>query len=424
MGSAVVKGMSPQGEAQPKYTVAEYNAFQAAAAEKNPQQKLKMLDAFVSQYPNSGLLTFVYNEYVETYTQLRQWPKLIEALDKLLAMPDVNNGARLQGLYRRAATFEFAYNAKAPNAAEQATKGRDQALAGLKVLADFKKPEQMTDEQWAAAKKQYASQFYNTAGISSLYLKDYKAAAENFSTSLKQDPQQAVTSYRLGLAALQQDPPQTMDGLWALARAIDLKVPDGEKIKKFLHDKIYAYQQPGCESSVDAQAAQLLALAANATERPADFTIPSAADLGKVREQANIQTVLADLKAGGNKSKLTWLAVCGGEFPEALAKATEVNATPEAITIKAIVGTTEEELGAATAPNADLKFSGQPEAARLEKDGVFRFKGKLTGYTPDPFYMTWENVNANPEDIPEEKKGGAKPPAKKAGKRPPAKQKP
>jgi hypothetical protein len=412
--SAQAAPLRNEQEQQPKYTRPEYDAYQAAVSEKNPQQKLKLLDDFMAKYPSSELLAFVYNEYVETYTQLRQWPKLIEYIDKLLALPSINEGARLAGSYRRAATFEFAYNAKSPDATEQATKARDAALAGLKVLEGFKKPEQMTDEQWAAARKQYTTQFYNTAGLGSLYLKDYKTAADNFGASLKQDSQQALTDYRLGLADLQQDPPQSLDGLWALARAIDLKMPDGEKVKKFLHDKINAYQQPGCESSVDAEVSELLARAANSPDRPASYTIPSAADLTKVREQANIITVLADLKAGGDKGKVTWLAVCNGEFPEAIAKVYDVNVTSNSITIKAAVGPSEDEVDASAASNSDLKISGQPEAARLEKGKAFTFSGKLTGYTPDPFFMTWENVKVKAEDIPADK-------TKPAAKHPPAK---
>lgn len=414
--AAVAFAAGPQSTGRPKATRAEYDAYQAAAAEKSPQQKVKLLDDFVAKYPNSEYLAFVYSDYWQAYAALRQYTKVIDYLDKLLALSELNEGGRLEAQYRRAATFEYAYNAKSANLNEQATKGRDAALDGLKILNSFQKPAQATDEQWNAAKKQYMTQFYNTAAICSLYLKDYKTAAEQFRASLAVDPNQPGDDYRLGVADLQISPPDSVGGFWALARAIDLKIPDADKVTKFLHDKIYEYQQPGCESLVDVQIKELLALAQNSPDRPAGYSIPSAADLGKVREQANIQTVLADLKAGGDKGKLTWLAVCSGEFPEALAKAYEVNAaTPDAIVMKAGLGTSEEELNAGTAPNGDLKIAGQPTAARLEKDSIFRFSGKLTGYTPDPFYLTWENVKVNPEDIPEEK---GKKPVKRPGKKP------
>jgi tetratricopeptide (TPR) repeat protein len=401
--------------AKPKATVAEYNAYQAAAAEKNPQQKSKLLDDFMAKYPNSEYLPYVYNDYVQTYSALKQWTKVIEYLDRIAALPEIGAGDRLQAYYSRAATFEYAYNAKSPDLADASTKARDAALQGLKILSTFQKPAQLPDDKWEAVKKTYTTQFYNTAASASFYLKDYKAAAENYHAALALDPQQPVDDYRMGVAELQETPPESTAGFWAVARAVDMKVPDADKVTKYLRDRIAEYQTPGCDSSVDAQVKELLTLAQNAQDPPAGYSIPSATDLNKVREQANIQTVLADLKAGGDKGKLTWLAVCSGEFPEALAKAYDVNtATPDAFVIKAAIGITEEELNASTAASADLKLAaGQPSVARLEKDSIFRFSGKITGYTPDPFYLTWENVKVNPEDIPEEK---GKKPAKRPGK--------
>jgi len=407
-GLARAEAEAPQAT-HPKATRAEYDAFEAARAEKNPQQKVALLDAFVAKYPTSEYLSYVYNEYWQAYVQLKQWTKVVEYLDKLLALPELNTAQRLEYTYRRAATFDYAYNAKSPDLAEASTKARDSAMEGLKLLNTFQKPAQATDEQWAAFKKQYTLQFYNTAASASFYLKDYKGAADNFHAALGVEPQQPVDDYRMGISELLETPPQNIQGFWAVARAVDLKVPDTDKVKTFLRDKIAAYQLPGCDSSLDAQVNELLTLAQQSQDPPAGFSIPSAADLAKVRESANIQTVLADLKGGGDKAKLTWLAVCNGQFPEALAKAYDVNtATPDAFLIKAAVGITEDELNASTAPNADLKIApGQPNVARLEKDSIFRFSGKLTGYTPDPFYLIWDNVQVNPEDIPEEK--GKKP---------------
>ena len=403
----------------PKATRAEYDAFNAAAAEKNPQQKIKLLDDFVAKYPNSEYMVYVYSQYWPTYAALQQWTKVIEYLDKLLALPGTNEATRLDALYRRAATFDYAYNAKSPDLAAAAGKARDAALEGQKVLEAFKKPEQMKDEQWAAAKKQYAIQFWNTAASSSYFLKDFAAVVEYYGKALALDPNQPGDDYRVGVADLQMTPPHPVAGFWALARAVDLKVPDPDKITKFLHDKMYEYQLPGCDGLIDAQVKELLTLAQNSADPPAGYTIPSAADLAKVRE-TEIPGLIAQLKAGGEKGTLAWLAVCNGVFPEAfLAKTFEADATnPAAIQLKVAIGTTEEELNASTAPDTILKISTQPEAARISKDDFFRFAGKLTGYTPSPFQLTFDEVKINPEDIPAEKgKAAPKRPAKKpAGK--------
>jgi len=256
-------------------------------------------------------------------------------------------------------------------------------------------------------------QFYTTAGLASYHLKDYKAAADNYAkaTGLTEQP---VIDYKLGLAELQENPPESTAGFWSLARAVDMKVPDGDKVTKYLRDRISEYQAPVCDSSVDAEVKELLTLAQNSPTPSAGYTIPGASDLGKLREQ-DTGALIKALRGGGDSGKFTWLAVCNGEFPEAfLAKTYEVDATdPAAIHLKGAIGTTEEEVNASTGPDVALTIAGQPEAARLGKDDIFRFAGKLTGYTASPFQMTFEGVKVNPEDIPEEK---GKKPAKKPGK--------
>jgi hypothetical protein len=407
-----------QPAAGPKYTRPEYDAEQAAANEKNPQTKIKLLDDFVAKYPNSELLIYVYPEYIKAYQATRDWKKVVDSEDKLLSFPSLDKGTRIQALYTRSATAEFAINLKDPSVKEQLTKAREAAAQGLKELNDFAKPAGATDEQFVAFKKLYTTQFNNTLGFATWQLKDFSSATDALKASLAGDPTQPVATYRLGQAYLQSTPPQSLEGFWALARAIALKIPNGQIVQKYLRQEMANYQLPSCDSQIDSQLKELLALAASTPDRPATYSIPSAADLAKVRESANIATVLADLKGGGDKGKLTWLAVCSGEFPEALGKVFEVTPGTDSVVVKAYAGTTEDEVKAGAAPNVELKIDGHPEVARLEKDGLFRFGGALVDYTPDPLNMKWEKVKINPEDIPEEKKTPAKHPAKTPAKHP------
>src|ERR1700738_4131809 len=99
------------GAGKQQYTMAEYNAYQAAAAEKNPTQQIKLLDDFVAKYPNSALVVYIYPLYYNAYSQLKNWPKVIEYADKLLALDKVEPPIRYQAYYARA----FAYSNMAPN---------------------------------------------------------------------------------------------------------------------------------------------------------------------------------------------------------------------------------------------------------------------------------------------------------------------
>ena len=87
----------------------------------------------------------------------------------------------------------------------------------------------------------------------------------------------------------------------------------------------------------------------------------------------------------------------------------------DSVTLKVFRGATPEEIEAATDSNMVIHIVDQPEAKRLEKDAVVRFTGTLTGYTQNPFMLTWDKAKINPEDLPEEKAAPAKKrPAKKA----------
>ena len=66
--------------------MAEYNAYQAAAAEKIPAAQIKCLDDFVSKYPSSALLNYIYPLYYKDYSGQKNFPKTIEYADKLIAL--------------------------------------------------------------------------------------------------------------------------------------------------------------------------------------------------------------------------------------------------------------------------------------------------------------------------------------------------
>jgi tetratricopeptide (TPR) repeat protein len=406
----------PQDQSKQPYTIPEYNAFQAARAETNPQARLKLLDDFVAKFPNSSLLQYVFQLYYSTYSDLKNYPKTIEYADKLLALGDkVDAGTRLAAIQVRAQVFPLTFNPKAPDATDQLTKERDTALLGVQLLKAFAKPANstMTDPQFADQKKPGIVFFLGSAGFAQLQLKDYPGAIASFKESLSLNPNDAVTAYRLGICYLEMKPPQSLDGFWQLARAINLKIQDDAKVKDYLRRQILAYEQPGCDSLADAQLNELLQLAAGATDRPATYAIPSSADLDKVRQSSNILTVLTDLKAGGDKAKITWLAICGAEFPEVVGKVIEVKPGTDFVELQLYTGATPEEIQAATTANLDVKVVGQPEASRLQKDDGVRFSGTLSSYDPEPaFTLRWDKAKVNPEDIPAEKGSGKHAPHK------------
>jgi tetratricopeptide (TPR) repeat protein len=409
------------GQAKPgSYTMAEYNQYQAADKEQNPQAKVKALDDFVKAYPNSTLMPYIYRDYYQTYMALKNFAQAIEYCDRMIALGDqIDTTGKLEAYYMRAQAYYLGSGAdKTMQATDAATKARDASAAGLKVLDDLKKPDNVDQKQFDTQKKGVQVLFNAVAALASTFMKDYPAAAASYKTVLSITPDDPVTHYRLGIVDLQVTPPAASDGFWELARAIDLKIPNDAQVRAYLKNQIVRYQQPACDKLVDDQVTELLTLAATATDRPATLNVPSAADLQKARDDT--ANFIPNLVAGGDAGKVMWLASCGLEYPDVGVRVMDAPAVEgDNVTLKVFRGNTPEEIEAATMANMTVKVEGQPEAKKLEKDAVVRFTGTLTGYTQSPFMLTWEKAKINMEDLPEDKgpakKGAAKKaPAKKA----------
>ncbi|HEV2298501.1 MAG TPA: hypothetical protein VGR72_08290 [Candidatus Acidoferrales bacterium] len=440
MASPPAAARAEEQAANPPYSLAEYNAFQAAAGQTNGQGKIQACDDFVAKFPTSVLIPLIDELYYTGYNQAQNYPKVIEAVDKFMAIPDdkftavglskeAATGKKLEALNVRAGAFLESLNPKDPNLQDQLTKARAAALEGLKLLSELQKPASVTDEKFAEAKKPYAIRFNYTAGSTSYQLKDYKSAIDYFTVELADNPTDAATYSQLGvsyvqLAAKQAPQPPSgggsapaadpagqqqstdlyMNGFWAIARSIGLKTPNAEQMRKYLHDQMFNYEQPTCGPLLDQQMDELVQLATNAPARPATYSIPSATDLGKVLQSSNLISILGDLQAGGDKAKMTWLAACGQEFPNVVGKMTDVLPGTDSVDIKVFTAATGEAILAGTTPNLDLAVTGQPEAATLEKGNQIKFTGTLEKFDAQPLLVYFDKVKVDPSSYPTEKK--------------------
>ena len=413
---------APQDAQQkPAYTLAEYNAYKAADAEQNPQQKIKLLDDFVKQYPASTLLPYIYRAYYLTNYALKNYAGTLEYADRQIALGDkIDAQGRLEAEVARAQAYYVGSSEKPLQTADVQTKARDAAGQGLKTLDEWKKPEAMAQDAYDQTKKGYTVLFNTIAAMTSMSLKDYPSAATSYKAVLATDPNDAVSHFRLGVVYLQMTPPQGTDGFCELARSIALKAPNAAQVQTYLKNQLIRYQQPACDQLVTDQITELVTLAGGSPDRPATLNIPSAAELQKARDDT--ANFLPALKAGGDAGKVMWLASCGLEYPDVGVRIMEAPTVDgDNVILKVFRGATPEEIEAATAPNMEVKIVGQPEAKRLEKDAVVRFTGTLVGYTQTPFLLTWDKAKINTEDLQEEK---AAPTKKGPGKKAPAKKAP
>jgi hypothetical protein len=413
-----VKGQDAGGAAAggQKYTMAEYNAYQAAAAEKNPAAQIKLLDDFVSKYPNSALLNYIYALYFNNYGNQKNFPKTIEYCDKLIGLGDKASPTEK---YQAYSVRAYAYNNIQNPDVATATAARAASLAAIKVVDALQKPEGVDQAKFDEEKKKSITIFNGTAANAAMAAKDYAGAIESYKTILRTTPDDLISNYNLGKAYMAINPPQQLDALWYFARAASSKSANAQQatqVKAYLRKLLAAYQGGTvCDPVTDAELNELLQLASTSTDRPASYRLYSSAELTAAQKDMTIASVVTDLKAGGDKAKLTWTASCGLEFPDVPGKIIEVTPGTDSTELKTAFVTSDAEFDAATTPNMDVKVVGQPDAAKLEKSNPVRFTGTLVSYDPDPAFMLhWDKAKVNEEDLPKDnKKPAAKKPATK-----------
>jgi tetratricopeptide (TPR) repeat protein len=421
LASAPAATAAPQDQG-PGYNIAEYTDYNNAVNEKDPQKRIRLLDEFVAKHPAVSpklMLPALRAFFITYFNDLKNYAKTIEYVDKMLASPGANlldPGGRFEAYYVRTQAFFPIFNDKGPDAKEQATKAHDAAIAGLKALGEVPKPETLSADDFAKAKVDPTALFNYTAGFTSAFLKDYTAAVESYKAALAVKPTDTLTYFRLGVVYLQMDPPQYMDGFWALARSIALKNPSEAQVRTYLRAQLVRYQQRvTCEALTDAEVNEMIQLAANSAERPASYVVPSAADLTKATDPGS--NFIESLQAGGDKAKVTWLAVCGLEFPEVGGKVIEISGD-DPIILKVFYAPTPEAIEAGKTPNMETKVSGQPDVKRIPPGDPVRFSGTLASYDAAPFMLHWDKAKVNPEDIPAEKPQPGKTPSKRPPKKP------
>lgn len=415
---------SGQDSGAGKYTLAEYNAYKACEGETNAAAKIRCLDDFVAKYPNSALLNFVYVQYSQAYSQQKNYLKMIETADKLAALGDkVDALQRFQAYFSHAVTYyqmlqDPANRGKGLEKDAALAKGAQTAANdALKTLPEAKKPDGVTDDAWNKQKTQWQITANDIAGMAAMNAKDCSSAANSYKAELALNPDNAIATYQLGRAYLCMTPPQQMDAFWYIARAVTSKgatQAQSATVRNYLKSLVTNYQGGNvCDSLTEGELNELLQLAGSSAERPSSYSLPSAADIAAVQKDMTIASVFHDLKAGGDKSKLTWLAACGLEFPQVPAKVIEVvpgAKESDPVVLKLAFVTSDAEFDAAATPNMDVKVVGQPEAARVEKNNPVHFTGTLVSYDPDPaFFLHWDKATVNKEDIPKEKAAPKKP---------------
>jgi tetratricopeptide (TPR) repeat protein len=422
--AAGARALQAAGQSQaPGYGPDAYKFFNDCKAMTDPNQELGCLDKWMTTFSKTdpGLLFYVYVEYFKAYPMVKDYPKAVDACDKLLSLPNLDPITHYQVLLSRAQNFMSGIKTKELSTPAAIGAARDAARQGLKDWDTLKKPDATSQADWDKSRRDGTGYLWSVVAQTSSMLKDLPAVVEAYKAILALDPNDGTSYYAIGNAYLQMTPPQTLDGFWNIARAISLKVQGEAAVRTYLKNLVQRYQGGlvQCDPLIDQEVNQMIALAAGSPDRPASFTLPTGEDLQKA--QQDTANFIPYLREGGDHGKLMWLAVCGLEYTDFVSKIIAVDlpaadAQPDApVVLHLFTGATKEETDAGTTANMEVKIVGQPDAKRAQAGDELRFTATLTTYDPTPFMLHWDKgkLGHPEEDLPQEK--GKTPPKKKGG---------
>ena len=373
---------------------AEYNAYVAAVQQQDPNAKVSALEAFLVQYPNSVMKTTALEQLMGTYQQTGNQAKVIEAAKRLLTA-DPNNLRALALL-----TYLSRQNVAGGVNPQQSLADLAQYCSkGLDVLKSGQKPTAISDADFEKLKKQVAIIFNGGCGFAALQNKDYPQAQLYLKAAVDGEPNDLQNVYPLAMSYLTATPPDSLNGLFYIARAAALAPPGPSQTQiQNYGQKVYKNYHGSEEGWSD----YVLPTAKTATSPPADwgtkitkYVPPTPAQQAHDIVKDKTPDQIKQLSFG------EWELVLAAGAPEDQDKVWSViKNVPLQMEGTVIEATSPTELHIAASqddieqkrPDITLTMSGPIPPKLMPKPGdTLDFEGTPVSYTPTPFMMMMEN---------------------------------
>jgi tetratricopeptide (TPR) repeat protein len=368
---------------------AEYNAYVGAVQQSDAAAKISGLEAFLSQYPNSVMKEDALELLMGAYQQTNNAAKMNEAAQRLLQANPNNLRALALMAYTKRAAAEANQNPQ-QNLAEAA----QYADRGLQALKTASKPEGMSDADFEKLKSQMSTIFNGVSGIAALQSKNFPQAEERLRAAVQGDPNDLRNVYPLALAYLTATPPDSVNGLFFIARAANLSAGSPGQAQIMAYGKSQYTKYHGSDQGWT----ELLAQAKTTPLPPQGFTITQYVPPTPAEQAAE----LIKNKTPDEIKKLTfaeWELVLSAGKPEDAEKVWNVikglplqmegiviSVTPTKLEIAASQDDIEKKRA-----DIELTMMGPIPARLMPKEGAtLDFEGTPASYTPSPFVMVME----------------------------------
>ena len=382
---------TPPAAAQPQQKKeikdpAEYNAYVGAVQQKDAAAKVSGLEAFLAQYPNSVMKEDALELLMVSYQQTNNQAKMMDTAQRILQANPNNLRALALLSYIKRAQAEAGQDAQ-----NNLTQGAQFADRGLQALQTAPKPDGTSDADFAKMKTQMSAIFNGTSGMAALQAKNYAQAQQHLRAAVEADPNDLRNVYPLALADLTSAPPNSVDGLYFIARAADLAAgsPSQAQIESYGKSQYTKYH------GSDQGWTDLEAQAKSTPLPPAGFTIQQyvpptpaqqAADLAKTKTPKDMSfaewELVLSAGAPADADKV-WSVIKGVALQM---EGTVIKASPTELQIAA----SQDDIDQKRA-DVVVTMGGTIPARLMPQEGsTLDFEGTPVSYTPTPFVMTME----------------------------------
>ncbi|MGA8871914.1 MAG: tetratricopeptide repeat protein [Candidatus Acidiferrales bacterium] len=195
------QGNTPPQPPAPKVDPKEEAAYKAFfdASPQDADTKIKLGEDFMKTYPSSRYAESVYAGLSQAYYAKQDWKNLYLTSDKALASnPDDVDILTMVGW-----VIPHVINPNTPDADKQLDKAETYEKRAIKDIPTLTKPPGMTDEQFATAKIEKASEAHSGLGLVYFRRQDFEDAAKELQQATQDNPNPDATDFFALGASLQ-----------------------------------------------------------------------------------------------------------------------------------------------------------------------------------------------------------------------------
>ncbi|HEX8713698.1 MAG TPA: hypothetical protein VF730_17615 [Terracidiphilus sp.] len=228
------------GGSQVSLPPAEFNAYQTATTETNPQQKAAALESFLQTYPQSPVKKEVLDQLMDTYRQLNDLDKELSASNRLLQV-DPNDLKAI--LYSVIIKKQQCGQSLGPNGLAKDTQACDDAATLARKGLAIPKPAEVSDQDWKNETSVANPLFHSAIALDdTASKKDYADAIKEYTQELMMYPAEET----------EKPGPALQDGLYLAAAYTQQEVRDLPKAIWF-YARVWNFAPPAYKAQIEPQ---------------------------------------------------------------------------------------------------------------------------------------------------------------------------